>query len=64
MQKQGIRLKDFKQSIEDDPFKVNIETSYDNYWGLYFDKGNQEHEALIYSLQQKRFYEESIFLFE
>ena len=51
-------------SIEDDPFKVNIETSYDNYWGLYFDKGNQEHEALIYSLQQKRFYEESIFLFE
>ncbi|MBW8241268.1 hypothetical protein K1F50_00550 [Muricauda oceani] len=46
------------------PTKMNMETSYYNFWGLYFDKGEQEHEALIYSLQQKKFYEENIFLFE
>ncbi|NVN18420.1 hypothetical protein GUA46_08710 [Muricauda sp. HICW] len=51
-------------SLQGHRSKINVETNYNNYWGLYFDKGNQEHEALIYSLQQKKFYEESIFLFE
>lgn len=43
---------------------MNTETSYFNYWGLYFDQGEDEHEALIYSLHRKKFYEENIFLFE
>jgi len=44
--------------------KCEIDTSYYDYWGLYFDKGEAEHEALIYSLDRKKFYKESIFLFE
>jgi hypothetical protein len=46
------------------PTKSNVNTGgYFDYWGLYFDD-NPSQEALIYSLQQKKFYEESIFLFE
>ncbi|NYJ27070.1 hypothetical protein [Allomuricauda sp. ARW1Y1] len=37
--------------------------SYFDYWGLYFDRGDGQ-EAYIYSLHQKKLYEESIFLFE
>jgi hypothetical protein len=51
-------------TIKDHTTIIDTETSYFNYWGLYFDKGEQEHEALIYSLNRKKFYEESIFLFE
>jgi len=51
-------------SIQDNTSVINTENNYFNYWGLYFDKGEQEHEALIYSLDRKKFYEESIFLFE
>lgn len=43
--------------------KISNKCGYYDYWGLYFDKG-QEHEALIYSLSKKKFYEENIFLFE
>jgi len=51
-------------TIQDHTATIDTETSYFNYWGLYFDKGEQENEALIYSLDRKKFYEESIFLFE
>ena len=37
--------------------------NYFDYWGLYFDRGDGQ-EAYIYSLHQKKLYEESIFLFE
>ncbi len=39
------------------------ECGYFDYWGLYFDK-KQEHEALIYSLDKKKLYEEGISLYE
>ncbi|MEC8832733.1 MAG: hypothetical protein VX772_10270, partial [Bacteroidota bacterium] len=51
------------KEVLDNQEKSCTETSYYEYWGLYFDS-SQEHEALIYSLDKKRFYEESIFLFE
>lgn len=46
------------------PTKSNMNTGgYFDYWGLYFDNDSGQ-EALIYSLDKKKFYEESIFLFE
>ncbi|WP_318308747.1 hypothetical protein [Flagellimonas crocea] len=50
-------------SLEISSVKINTNYSYFNYWGLYFDKG-PEHEALIYSLEKKKLYEENIFLLE
>ncbi|MBA4744165.1 MAG: hypothetical protein H2058_02815 [Muricauda sp.] len=43
---------------------TSYKCGYYNYWGLYFFDKGQEHEALIYSLRKKKFYEENIFLFE
>jgi hypothetical protein len=57
----------FVPVFEDSSIKNNAESKpkngYFDYWGLYYDKG-QQHEALIYYLNRKKLYEESIFLFE
>ncbi|WP_421824799.1 hypothetical protein [Flagellimonas oceanensis] len=52
------------KTIQGHQTKMDTETNYYTYWGLYFENGPEEHEALIYSLSKKKFYEESIFLFE
>ncbi|MCK0159787.1 hypothetical protein [Allomuricauda sp. F6463D] len=50
-------------SIPRDASKITSPCGYFDYWGLYFDKG-EKHEALIYALDKKKFYKDSIFLFE
>ncbi|MDF0716156.1 hypothetical protein PY092_08370 [Muricauda sp. 334s03] len=53
------------KTIRSHQSKMDTETNYYTYWGLYFENdGPDEHEALIYSLGKKKFFEESIFLFE
>lgn len=52
------------KTIQGHQTKIGTETNYYTYWGLYFENGPEEHEALIYSLSKKKFYEENIFLFE
>lgn len=50
-------------SVPENPSEMNSPCGYFDYWGLYFDHG-QKHEALIYALNKKNFFEDSIFLFE
>ncbi|MBR9853589.1 MAG: hypothetical protein GYB37_03280 [Algicola sp.] len=50
-------------SFKKNPSALKAKYSYYEYWGLYFDKA-QEHEASIYSLQRKKLFDDSIFLFE
>jgi len=52
------------KTIQDHQNKMDTETNYHTYWGLYFENDQEEHEAQIYYLSKKKFYEESIFLFE
>jgi len=39
------------------------QSSYFDYWGLYFDD-EQQHQVMIYSLAKKKLYKEDLFLFE
>ena len=50
-------------SVPENPSEINSPCGYFDYWGLYFDHG-PKHEALIYALNKKKFFEDSIFLFE
>ncbi len=53
----------FEDTSLDNPRSKTCQSGYFDYWGLYFENQSQ-HEAMIYSLNNKKLEKEDLFLFE